>query len=372
MEDKIITIASYPYSRAQLLKGRLEAEGIECFLSNINLVQPHVSSGVKIKINEKDAEAAIKIIDEIKEQYGEAKQSTVDRLKSIRRILVPVDFTDHSINACDYALGLASRLKAEIMLVYSYFNPIITTDANMDDGSYYFYIDDVVGNIEKEAEAKMKRLVSKMKEKELRQDRPKPKVTFTLGKGTPEDVILELCASYKPAVIVMGIRGRGEGVYNFPGSVTRKVIKRASIPVLVIPQKSVYLGMRYISKVLYATDFDEADFKALRTLMTLMRPFDIRIYCVHIATVKSNTYDKVKMDELRNHIQTEYSEYNLICDLIQHDDIVEGLEDYVDQKDIDMIALTTHKKGIIERLFNPDIAKRMLYQTHIPLLVFQS
>jgi nucleotide-binding universal stress UspA family protein len=372
MEDKIITIASYPYARAQLLKGRLEAEGIECFLSNINLVQPHVSSGVKIKINEKDAEAATKIIEDIKEEYGEAKQKTVDRLKSIRKILVPVDFTAHAINACDFALGLGTKLNAEIMLVYSYFNPILTADANMDDGSYYFHLEEVIGNIEKEAVAKMENLVKILKEKGKSGNSRRLKISYELAKGTPEDVILDLCESYKPAVIVIGSRGREEGFLNFPGSVTRTIIKKAKIPVLVIPHKSAFLGMNYVSKVLYATDFDEADFKSLRTLLTLMRPFDIRIYCVHIARDLANAFDKAKMDDLKLHLEEEYSEFQVTCDVMEHHDVIEGLEDYIGKQDIDLIALTTHKKGIIERLFNPDIAKKMLYQTNIPLLIFQS
>jgi nucleotide-binding universal stress UspA family protein len=331
-----------------------------------------VSSGVRIRINEKDAEAATKIIEEIKEEYGEAKQKTVEKLKSIRRILLPVDFTRHSLNACDFALGLASKLKAEIKLVYSFFNPILAADSNLDDGSYYYHFDEVIDATEKNARSKMEALISQLKAEALAENIRPPKLSYFLGKGSPEDVILDICESFQPALIVMGIREREEGSFLLPGSVTRKIIRKATVPVLAIPLKSVYRGIQYFSKVLYATDFDEADFKSLRTLITMMRPFDIRIYCAHIATDKANAFDKAKMDELKQHLEEEYSEFNVTCDLIEHGDIVEGLEEYISQQDIDLIALTTHKKGIIERLFNPDIAKRMLHQTNIPLLVFQS
>jgi hypothetical protein len=63
MEDKVITIISCPYSRAHLIKGQLEAEGIECFLSNINLVQPDIASGVDVNINKEDASRAYEIIE---------------------------------------------------------------------------------------------------------------------------------------------------------------------------------------------------------------------------------------------------------------------------------------------------------------------
>ncbi len=198
------------------------------------------------------------------------------------------------------------------------------------------------------------------------------KISYVLEKGVPEDQILQFSTTYDPGVIVMGTRGRAKGAVNLMGSVTKKIIQKATVPVFAIPQQSVYLGLNYMNKVLYATDFDDSDFKTLRKLMILIRPFNMKIYCIHIASDASNSFDKTKMESLKEHLHKEYGEYNLFCDLIEHDDAVQGLEDYIDEMDIDMIALTTHKRGIIEKLFNPSLAKRMLFHTNIPLLVFHS
>jgi nucleotide-binding universal stress UspA family protein len=190
MEDKIITIATYPYSRAQLLQGRLEAEGIECFLSNINLVQPQISGGVKIKITEQHAAQALKIIDEIKEEYGEAKQKTIERLKSIRRILVPVDFSEPSINACSYAVGLAGKLKAEIKLLYSYFNPIVIPEPFLEENTYPYQMDEVVRNIEVTAKAQMLELIQQIRDRVKHEASDKVRISYHLDRGSPDDVIL--------------------------------------------------------------------------------------------------------------------------------------------------------------------------------------
>ncbi len=372
MEEKIITIASYPYSRALLLKGRLEAEGIECFLANINLIQPDISTGVKVKINEADSDRAYKIIDEIKDEYGKAKQKTIDRLKNVRRILVPVDFSEPSLNACNFALGLAHKLKAEIKLFYTFFNPVVTSEPYLEGYSYQVNLNTVIGNLEKEAQLQMKSLKKQLKAYLDKEKFANVKISYMLEKGVPEDQILQYSATYDPGVIVMGTKGRAQGAVNLMGSVTKKIIQKATIPVFVIPQRSVYLGINYMNKVLYATDFDESDFKALRKLMTLIRPFNMKIYCVHIAADEENTLDQALMDSLKDHFQKEFDAYNLTCDVIKHRDVFQGLEDYIDEKDIDMIALTTHKRGIIERLFNPSLARRMLFHTNIPLLVFHS
>jgi Putative prokaryotic signal transducing protein len=72
MQDTFVTIARYPYStEAQIVKGRLEADGIEVFLrDNITIdTDPLVSQaigGVKLKVLAKDEKAAREILDSIK------------------------------------------------------------------------------------------------------------------------------------------------------------------------------------------------------------------------------------------------------------------------------------------------------------------
>ena len=130
--------------------------------------------------------------------------------------------------------------------------------------------------------------------------------------------------------------------------------------------------MKYINSVLYASNFEDSDFRSLRKLMTLVRPFNMKIYCAHISLTESGPLEEAKMTSLKSHFEKEYQDYEVYCDIISHEDVVQGLEKYIDDKEIDLLALTTHKRGIIERFFNPSIAKEMLFHSHIPLLVFHS
>ena len=50
MEDKLVTLAILTYAKAQILKNVLEAEGIEAYIHNVNLIQPVISSGVRVRI----------------------------------------------------------------------------------------------------------------------------------------------------------------------------------------------------------------------------------------------------------------------------------------------------------------------------------
>jgi hypothetical protein len=71
MAHRLVTIASFNQpTEAHILKGRLEAEGIPCFLGDENIVaaQPFYSvavGGVKLKVTEDDAEEARAILGRI-------------------------------------------------------------------------------------------------------------------------------------------------------------------------------------------------------------------------------------------------------------------------------------------------------------------
>jgi hypothetical protein len=49
MEDKLVTLAILTYAKAQILKNVLENEGIEAYIHNVNLIQPVISSGVRLR-----------------------------------------------------------------------------------------------------------------------------------------------------------------------------------------------------------------------------------------------------------------------------------------------------------------------------------
>jgi hypothetical protein len=70
MEEKIITIAVHNYARAEILRTRLEAEGVECYLKNINLIHSVISGGVKVRVNSKDLEKALRIVEKVANSFG--------------------------------------------------------------------------------------------------------------------------------------------------------------------------------------------------------------------------------------------------------------------------------------------------------------
>ncbi len=372
MEERLVTIAIHNYQRAEILRTRLEAEGIKCYLKNVNLIYSSISGGVKVRVNSNDLERALRIVEKVSEQFRhEEKETDETDYKNVQKIFVPIDFSDYSVNACRYAIGLAERLNAEIKLLHVYYNPIINSMPLTDTYYYQVNMDEIIREIEVRAKENMESFYNDLMEKIERDNIEGVKIDYELISGIASDEIISKSEEYQPEVIIIGTRGQGERENDLIGSVTAKIIENAQRPVLVIPEDSIYQGIATIN-IMYTTDFDESDYKAIKKLMSIVAPFDIRLYCVHIGTTDSNVWDKVKMDNLKTKLKEQYGDYEVECSIIEEEDFLKGIQEFVRKKNIDIISMVTHKRGVISKLFNPSKARKILFRTNIPFLVFHS
>lgn len=371
MPEQIISIATLTYMRAQLLSAMLDRNGIECFIKNVNDVDGN-AGGANVMIDEKDANDAMKIYEDFVSTYGRAKEPAVKHMKAIRRILVPVDFTIHAENAVYFAVRIAEKLKADIKLVNAYLDPMGTPQTYLESYTYQLNIDKVIREVEEETYKSLNAMAGRIKAYIKENDIKDVKIRFDLFKGNAVDVILSEIEEYKPAMVIMGTRGSELDKLRSFGSVTSHLIEKSNIPVLAVPKDFDAKKFDAPKSILYATDFDSTDFNALRRLITFVRPFNAKIYCVHAALEEAETMDEIQMKRIRNYLFESMDNYDIECGLLETMDIQQGLEDFIEERKIDVLAVTTRKRNFFVRLFKPSMTKKFLFQTHIPLLVFQT
>jgi len=371
MSEHIISLATLTDMRARLLSAMLDRNGIECFIKNINDVDG-IAGGAKVMINEKDANEAVKIYEDFASSYGKAKEVAVKHMKAIRRILVPVDFTIHAENAVYFALRIAEKLKAEIKLVNAYLDPLGTPQTYLESYTYQLNIDKVIREVEEETYKSLSALSGRAKAFIKENAIKDVKVRFDLFKGNAVNVILNEIEEYKPAMVIMGTRGSELDKLRSFGSVTSHLVEKAGIPVLAIPKDFDSKKFTTPENILYATDFDSTDFSTLRRLISFVKPYNAKIYCVHAALEEAETMDEIQMKRIRNYLFESMDNYDIECGLLETMDIQQGLEDFIEERNIDVLAVTMRKRNFFVRLFKPSLTKKFLFQTHIPLLVFQT
>ncbi|MGE0089591.1 MAG: universal stress protein [Bacteroidales bacterium] len=372
MEEKLITIAIHNYARAEILRTRLESEGVECYLKNINLIHSTISGGVKVQVSSRDLEKALRIVEKVSENWrDEYQEEQPETTQGVQRILVPIDFSDYSVNACRYAIGLAEKLNAEIKLMHVYYNPVVNSMPLTDTYYYQVNMDEIIREIEIRAKVSMEKFYSDLKEKIEKDGITGVKIDYTLVRGIASEEIIAESESYNPEVIIIGTRGQCERENDLIGSVTAKIIDETKVPVLVIPEDSIYQGIGKIN-IMYTTDFDDSDYLAIKKLVNILSPFDFRLHCVHIGTTDSNVWDRVKMDTLQDKLKQHYSDYEIHCHILEDKDFLSGMQDYIRDNYIDIISMVTHKRGLISKLLTPNITRKVLFHTNIPFLVFHA
>jgi nucleotide-binding universal stress UspA family protein len=367
MEEKLITIVTLPYSKAQFLKLRFDAENIACDLVSFSLIEGAGSSTIQVRILAKDIERAIPILEEmlsvkpfLEEIQGE---------KAERHILVPVDFSVHSEKACKLAVNIAGQLKTKIILMHCYINPVIHSIPFSD---IYAYDSSLLANLEyseENANAAFQKFVNKMAAEIGIEKWKSVSPEFIIKSGYPENDILAFAQKNQSQLIVMGSGGK-EALYGALGSIAVDIMYNAKVPVLIVPGETPENTLNSFSSVLYATNFDEKDFASIEKLLKLLQPFNLKIKCVHVGRSYTDDWDVARLEGMKNVLCEKYKGIDFECSLINGNDILDALETYINEEHIDIISMTTHKRNLITRLFNPSLARKMVFHTNTPLLIF--
>jgi nucleotide-binding universal stress UspA family protein len=295
---------------------------------------------------------------------------TSTTMKKIKKILVPIDYSECSNYACKYAIKIACKLGAEIKLFHSYYSPafdLIELAGAVQTQSQLR--DEVTINLEESEKATIESLLVSLKEYITSSGLPSIHFSYDIAPGVPEDEIIQFSESYNPDLVVMGTKGKGTGVGSIMGSVTAAVINRITYPVLAIPEKYTFIGEENIKNVLYVTDFDESDFLTLKSLINLTDQLDLEIHCVHIGD-DPDSWDKVKMEGLMGYFSKAYGKTQVSYSFISQKSLLVDLDQLIRDKSINILSLTAHRQRIVDKLFKPNITKKLFYHTDIPLLVF--
>ncbi len=370
MEEKLITIAILPYFRAELLKNRLEEEGVECYLKSINLVQGALASGIKVRILEKDLKDAIFVMEEM---FGkEALKSEKKEEDQEDIVFIPIDFSECSMKAARLGIDMAKMLNVKAVLFHSFMSPFTYAIPYGDPFIYDFNFIKTMQALEENTQEDFEKFILGLKEKVGDEDWDVVAPEYIIKGGDAEEDILSYTQKHPPKVIVMGTRGISKKKEDLLGSVTAEVISRAKVPVLAIPEDAPFKKLSCISKILYATNFDNKDFTAIEKLMGLLMPFDVKVYCAHVGHKADHFWDEAKLEGMKSMLEKKYDGCNFECAFIENDDTLEGIEAFIREEEIDVISLTTHKRSMISRLFNPGIARKMVFHTHAPVLIFHA
>ncbi|MCU4156675.1 universal stress protein [Carboxylicivirga sp. A043] len=266
------------------------------------------------------------------------------------RLFVPINYSDYSVNAVNYAIKLGQKIPSTITLITCK-DPIISKE---ESGNKELKLDEFKKAIEAGFNEQQKQNIN---------------LSSRIVTGYPEDILVEISIQEEPDAIIMGTRSKGETIKELLGSITSDVIKNAKVPVLAVPANST-VDTDKLSNILFVTDFGDNDYRSLHKLIRLITPFQTHIFATHFKAAQPDKWDKKRLEEMRLYCKQTYRNYNISFDFITGDDFISALDTFIESNQIDLIAMTRHKRNMISKILHPSITRKILFHTDIPLLVF--
>ena len=139
---------------------------------------------------------------------------------SLKRILVPTDLSDCSLDAVEYAAVVAVQSQASVELLHV-LEPV------------YYGIDFAFEHAD-EREKKRKRVAQALEDLSANLSKAGVATKTCIRGGMPSDTILEYLKTSASDLIIMGTHGRRGLSHLLAGSVTEAVLRRGTCPVLAV------------------------------------------------------------------------------------------------------------------------------------------
>ena len=160
----------------------------------------------------------------------EEGEGTPSRPVTLERILVPVDFSDCSLDAFEYAVEVAQQAKASVMLLHV-LEPVA------------YGLDFDLGHIRTREDVR-ESWTKRLEELASSRQHPDVAVDFRLRGGLPSDAILDSAQTLPCDLIVMGTHGRRGVAHALSGSVAEAVLRKARCPVVAVRSQQFGPGHR--------------------------------------------------------------------------------------------------------------------------------
>jgi nucleotide-binding universal stress UspA family protein len=274
----------------------------------------------------------------------------------MKTILVPTDFSKNANNALDYAIKLAEKENAKIILLHAFHVTYIYPDVPMQ------YLNEQIESAEEIANKQLKLLCEKVEKSKILE------CEFINKESSAVDFILETITKRKPDLVVMGTKGASGIEEMLVGSNTAKVVEKAKCPVIAIPENATFSS---IENITYATDYFTSDINAVEKLVEIAKLFNAKITLLHVCfEVYTHDAEEEFMDTFKNKVINEIPYNKLAFKLVYGKNLIDVLEDYVKHESPDLLSMSTDYKNLFDKFFGTNSTKKMTYNTKVPLLAF--
>ncbi|MBS1947183.1 MAG: universal stress protein [Bacteroidetes bacterium] len=275
----------------------------------------------------------------------------------MKKFIVPVDFSETSINAARFAAKLTEAIGDSAIILYNVFE-------NVEAGS-----DGTPLESDDEGRKSVMELVLKSIKTDISNATSAP-ISIVAEEDNDFVGSLERYVRHNNVdIIVMGITGATRLSQIVMGSNTLKVLRRKIAPVFIIPPDAQFALAKNIAMI---SDFKDVDKTVpagqLKNVLGMLKA------SLHVLNVDSDHYieltdeykeQKARLDKILKDFNPTYSFMRLF-------DFVEAIDAFVKDYNIDMLLTIPKNDSLFSNFFKTTHTSKLAYHSRIPIIAIHS
>ncbi len=268
----------------------------------------------------------------------------------MKKIIIATDFSPAADNAVEYGTDMALAVNADILLLHVYQPPVVIRNVPL-------IVD--VESIKKSAEKKITQLKDRLRIKVNN----KIKINTEERMGTFFHELKTVCERINPYAVVMGSQGTTASDRLFFGSQTIQAMKNLEWPLITVPPSVTFSS---IKKIGLACDLDkEIDDALIYEIKTLVNDFNAELHIINAGKKMQFkpgiVFKSIKLEKQLSPVKPKYH-------FITADNTDEGIIDYAEMYDIDLLITLPKSRSLLELLIQKRVSKKLILRSHIPVI----
>ena len=263
-------------------------------------------------------------------------------------ILVPVDFSETSENAINFAVEMAKLFDNQITLLNV-----------VSSGMMSLFIGDSQKEILKEG---IQSRMNQYKAEVLKQW-PQATVNLRVEEGKPYKTINQVADEGGCDQIVMGVNGANR-MEQFIGSTTSRVISSSNVPVIAVKHETESLTF---NNIVLPIDLTKGSKQKLVWAIHFAKKYNSHVHA--IMEVNKDEFIKNKIDANKAYVERVFRENNikhtvkLLDDRSYPDNLGMDTVKYADEVNADLIMIMTQEEARFADMFVGSYAKQIIRNT---------
>ena len=276
----------------------------------------------------------------------------------MKKIIIPIDFSEHSEYALKTAAKLAKKNKAELLALHMLEMSDIMLSAS--DG------------LQNQKAAFFLQLAEQKFDDFLKKDYLEGlKVTPIIKHFKVFSEVNDVAFKHDADLIVMGSHGANGVAEFFVGSNTERVVRNAKIPVLVVKNDLSDVNFDVIA---FACDFSEKSIKPYLDAVKMFSNVKTKLYLVHVNLPNDRFINSLEIEKKAvnfltkaEHSLDKMKDVHFVSDYTVED----GVLNCANKIGADLIIVPTHGRKGLANFFEGSIGEDVANHSTLPVMTFK-